>query len=123
MCFCLTMQPSTFSARYVITAASASYPTQELMARLKVPHGLLPGFSDRVLCRSDTLVALQPEINITSAANPAANALHLIGLSVLSVVAAAAVVRSRIVPSSTIASPAARPLPNRLVCEKPATTR
>ena len=45
MCFCLTTQPSTFSARYVITAALASYPTHELMARLKVPHGLLPGFS------------------------------------------------------------------------------
>ena len=45
MCFCLTKQPNTFSARYVITAALASYPTHELMARLKVPHGLLPGFS------------------------------------------------------------------------------
>src|SRR6476661_294261 len=86
MCFSLTVHPRTFSARYVITAASASYPTQELTARLKLPHGLLPGASEPLLCRSDTLVALQPAVNITSAANPAANALHLIGLSVLSVV-------------------------------------
>ena len=83
MCLCLTKQPKTFSARYVITAALASYPTHELMARLKVPHGLLPGFSSPRLCRSDTLVALQPDISNTSAA--AAMAIRFIRVSVLSV--------------------------------------
>ena len=121
MCLCLTKQPNTFSARYVITAAFASYPTQELMARLKVPHGLLPGFSSPRLCRSDTLVALQPDRSSAIAASRDGNSFHSLARPIR--FDAAAVVRSRIVPSSTIASPAAKPLPNRLVCAKPATTR
>src|SRR3954447_3254689 len=80
MCFCLTKQPNTFSARYVITAALASYPTHELIAMLTVPHGLLPGFSAPWLWRSDTLVALQPDISSASAAAAATIAIRLIRL-------------------------------------------